>query len=122
MVIVVGGVLVLMGCNAGGPAGNSISRAAKASDPSPADRSKGVSPDTKLSWAGEQGVSYDVCFGKERPPALVGRQSGTSFDPGPLDWDRTYYWRIDIVGGAEGDIWAFTTFWYGDPNAEEMDI
>jgi hypothetical protein len=29
---------------------------------------------------------------------------------------------VDIVGGTEGDIWSFTTFWYGDPNGEEMDI
>ena len=94
----------------------------KASNPSPADGAKGVSPDTKLSWIGDRGASYNVYFGTESPPLFVGRQSATTFNPGPLEWDQIYYWKVDIVGGAEGDIWRFTTFWYGDPNSEEMNV
>jgi hypothetical protein len=67
-------------------------------------------------------MNYNVYFGTESPPPFRGEQDIATFEPGPLEWDTTYYWRVDIVGGAEGDIWSFTTFWYGDPNGEEMDI
>lgn len=113
---------LLAGCNVGGPEPTSNIHPIKASNPDPPDGAKAVSPDTKLSWAGEPGVYYTVHFGKKSPPPLVSKQNGAVFDPGPLDWDQTYYWKVDIVGGAEGDIWSFTTFWYGDPNGEEMDI
>lgn len=94
----------------------------KASNPDPTDGMRAVSPDVKLSWTGEPVVYYNVHFGRKSPPPLVGKQSVATFDPGPLDWGQTYYWKVDVVGGAEGDIWRFTTFWYGDPNGEEMDI
>ncbi|MHC4624349.1 MAG: hypothetical protein ACYS4W_10665 [Planctomycetota bacterium] len=97
-------------------------KSTRAANPTPPNGAKGVSPDTELSWTGEQSVSYNVYFGTESPPPLVGKQSTTTFDPGTLDWDTTYYWKVDIVSGAQGDVWRFTTFWYGDPNAEEMDI
>ncbi|MHC4808443.1 MAG: hypothetical protein ACYTBX_19590 [Planctomycetota bacterium] len=66
-------------------------------------------------------IGVDNRFGQAAPP-FVRNQTETTFDPGPLDWDTTYYWKIDTAGGAEGNIWRFTTFWYGDPNAEEMDV
>jgi hypothetical protein len=94
----------------------------KASNPGPPDGAKAVSPDTKLTWTGEPGMIYNVHFGKKSPPPFASEQNATVFDPGPLDWDQTYYWKVNIVGGARGDIWSFTTFWYGDPNGEEMDI
>jgi hypothetical protein len=65
---------------------------------------------------------YNVYFGTQSPLPFVARQDGTTFAPGPLEWDQSYYWRVDLVGSAAGDIWKFTTFWYGDPNAEEMDV
>jgi hypothetical protein len=94
----------------------------KAWNPDPPDGAKAVSPDMTLSWTGDPGMNYHVHFGKKSPPPLASEQSTTVFDPGALDWDQTYYWKVDIVGDAEGDIWSFTTFWYGDPNGEEMDI
>jgi hypothetical protein len=46
-----------------------------------------------------------------------GRQPGelTTYEPGKLDWDATYYWRIDEVNEADpnslckGSVWGFTT-------------
>ena len=41
-----------------------------------------------------------------------GEQGGTSFNPGNLANDTTYYWRIDEVnlqGTTTGDVWSFTT-------------
>lgn len=49
--------------------------------------------------------------------AYVGRQTldAISYDPGPLEWGKTYYWRVDEVNNAEavspwkGSVWSFTT-------------
>jgi hypothetical protein len=46
-----------------------------------------------------------------------GRQTRdqTSFDPGPLEWGKTYYWRVDESNESEADspwkgaVWSFTT-------------
>jgi len=95
----------------------------KPSNPVPRNGATGVSPDTTLSWSySSNAASFRIYFGTESPPPFRRRQTRTVFDPGPLDFDTTYYWRIDPVGGPKGDLWKFTTFWYGDPNAEEMDI
>jgi hypothetical protein len=42
-------------------------------------------------------------------------QDANSYDPGRLDFSKTYYWRVDEVNGApdytvyEGSVWSFTT-------------
>jgi len=95
----------------------------KPSDPVPLNGATGVSPDTTLNWSySSSAASFKIYFGTESSPPFRREQAETTFDPGPLDFDTTYYWRIDPVGGPSGDLWKFTTFWYGDPNAEEMDI
>ncbi len=41
-----------------------------------------------------------------------GNQTATTFDPGTMDYDTPYYWRIDEVnalGTATGTVWSFTT-------------
>jgi hypothetical protein len=46
-----------------------------------------------------------------------GRQARAqvTFDPGPLEWSKTYYWRVDEVNDAspdspwKGSVWSFTT-------------
>jgi hypothetical protein len=41
-----------------------------------------------------------------------GNQSGTNYDPGLLDYNRNYYWRVDVVGGSSttaGPVRRFTT-------------
>jgi len=110
---------LLIGCNM---AAQPKLFGSKALNPNPPDRASGVSPDVKLRWTGEPGAIYRVYFGRESPPPFAGEQTETTLQPGPLDFDTTYYWQIDVAGGRKGEIWKFTTFWYGDPNAEEMDI
>jgi len=107
---------LLTGCN------KAEQPVSKASAPNPVDGATGVSPDTQLSWTGEAGARYKVYFAAQPSPPFVGEQQVTTFDPGALEFDTTYYWRIDIVGRSQGQLWKFTTFWYGDPGAEEMDI
>lgn len=97
-------------------------------DPYPAN-GYGAAPQTdSLRWtAGESAAQHDVYFGKD-PEAVAqadpttagiyqGRQdvASTTFDPGELEWNKTYYWRIDEVNETEagspwkGSLWNFTT-------------
>jgi hypothetical protein len=86
---------------------------AKAKNPSPANYSVNVAPDAILSWtAGDGALSHNVYFGTTNPPASIGNQAGTTFDPGTMAYNTIYYWRIDEISGPNtttGDIWTFTT-------------
>ena len=50
--------------------------------------------------------------------ALGGTVTENSYDPGPLDFGQTYYWKVGEVNEArtpsvwEGDIWSFSTSEY----------
>ncbi len=98
-----------------------------ASSPVPADKATLVLANQKLSWtAGPVAETHDVYFGtvlddvltadsaNPKGVAVSKSQSGTSFDPGPLDFGTTYYWRVDEVGAApdfviyKGNVWKFT--------------
>jgi rhamnogalacturonyl hydrolase YesR/beta-xylosidase/lysophospholipase L1-like esterase len=45
-----------------------------------------------------------VYFGETNPPQLRGEQSRSSYETGPLEPGKTYYWRID-----DGAVWSFRT-------------
>jgi len=88
------------------------------SDPSPADGSIDNEINVVLSWTGGDpdgdDVTYDIYFGTSSPPTkIVSNQSGTSYDPGLLEFDTTYYWQIvawDIFEySTAGEIWSFST-------------
>ncbi len=75
---------------------------------------------TLLSWSGgdpDAGdvVTYDVYFGTTNPPTnkVSSNQSGTTYNPGSLNYDSTYYWKIvawDNHGHfTAGPVWDFTT-------------
>ncbi|MHC4738682.1 MAG: DNRLRE domain-containing protein [Planctomycetota bacterium] len=85
----------------------------QASNPSPADTAADVSTSAVLSWsAGSDATSHDVYFGTSSPGAFQGNQTETTFDPGTLSYDITYYWRIDEINAAgttTGNVWTFTT-------------
>lgn len=88
-------------------------------NPSPPDQATAVSITEDLSWIGgdpDPGdtVTYDVCFGTTTPPPkIISNQSTTLYDPGTLEYQTTYYWRIiawDNHGScAMGPVWQFTT-------------
>ncbi|MHC4174585.1 MAG: LamG-like jellyroll fold domain-containing protein [Planctomycetota bacterium] len=85
-----------------------------ATQANPADGAGGVALDATLSWwPGASAVSHDVYLGTTSPPALLGSTTELSFDPGPLESDGTYYWRVDAVAADgtihTGDIWSFKT-------------
>jgi len=84
-------------------------------NPNPADGATGVDIQSDISWTGgPSGVTYDIYFGTTSPPPKVAsNQSGTTYDPGALNYQTTYYWKIvgwDNQGhSAAGLIWHFTT-------------
>lgn len=95
------------------------------SNPDPYDNKANVNTDYKLSWTGgdidNDPVTYDVYFGDTSPPPKVqSNQSGTTYDPGILKDDTTYYWMIvawDIYGMMNsGPVWTFSTKGNNPPN------
>jgi len=82
--------------------------------PDPADGATDVPKLVTLSWMpGLTAASHDVYFGESSPPAFIGNQAGTSYDPGMLVKGKTYYWQIDEVEADgttkhTGDVWSFT--------------
>jgi hypothetical protein len=97
----------------------------RAADPQPQDGAVDVVQSLVLRWfAGENALEHDVYFGDDAAAVAAadtnsvlyrGRQGGTEFDAGMLEWNTTYYWRVDEI--AEGDpndpqkgtLWSFAT-------------
>jgi hypothetical protein len=86
-------------------------------NPSPSDGARFIDTDAELSWTGGFGsrIHY-VYFGDNFDD--VNAASGalpnadTSFSPGALELDKSYYWRVDEFDAVEthkGDVWSFTT-------------
>ncbi len=80
-----------------------------------------------LSWSpGDYAASHEVYFGTDQEavrnadtasPEYKGTKDlgSQSYDPGKLEWDTTYYWRVDEVNNVNpdspwaGNLWSFTT-------------
>ena len=93
--------------------------------PNPGDGATNVLPDTDLGWSpGTYAVTHDVYLGtsfEDVNTATLGddafrvNQTANTFDPGVLDYDMTYFWRIDEINDAEanspwkGQTWSFAT-------------
>jgi len=94
----------------------------------PQDNDVNVPQDVALTWsAGDKAVTHDVYFGEDKAaveaatPADAAIYQGSqtldqaSFTPGALNWNKTYYWRVDEVNAAsadspwKGSVWSFTT-------------
>ena len=89
------------------------------SDPTPEDGEKDVNIDVDLRFSCSDpdgdNLTFDVYFGKTNPPPKkVSNQSKKIYDPGILDFDTDYYWKIvawDSPGNlaTSGPIWSFKT-------------
>ncbi len=87
--------------------------------PNPENGTINISIGANLNWSGgdpDSGdiVRYTVYFGITSSPLLVSsNQSTTTYDPGILAYDTTYYWRIvswdDHQASSRGPLWHFTT-------------
>jgi hypothetical protein len=70
-----------------------------------------------MSWTNGGGANAcDVYLGTSSTLGsgdYRGRQSATTYDPGTLAPQTTYYWRVDARGAGggvtAGDVWRFTT-------------
>jgi len=87
--------------------------------PSPANHATGVSINADVSWTGgdpDAGdtVTYDVYLGTSSSPSLLSdNQAATTYDPGILAYNTTYYWYIAATDNHgtpnSGPTWDFTT-------------
>ena len=81
---------------------------------SPANGAMGVALNAALTWSVAGGAtSYDVYFGTTPVPPFAANTVVTSFSPGALTANTTYYWRVVTKSGsgsASSDTWSFTTF------------
>jgi len=98
-----------------------------ASQPNPVDGQTQVRRDVVLKWLpAETAVMHDVYFGTDfndvnntdtadTTGIYRGRQDTASYTPNEiLQWETTYYWRIDEINDAnpdspwKGGVWSFT--------------
>ena len=87
--------------------------------PSPAKGAVDVTQTPVLTWSpGVFADTHQVYFGTDAESLELkasGNLGSESFDPGQLEWDTTYYWRIDEANNANADspwtgpLWSFTT-------------
>jgi hypothetical protein len=85
--------------------------------PVPAEGAKFIATDSTLSWtAGFNAKLHTVYFGDnfdDVNSATGGvAQTTTTFTPGTLEIDKTYYWRVDEFDPPathKGEVWSFTT-------------
>jgi hypothetical protein len=86
-------------------------------NPTPADGAASVALNATLTWTGGFGSKlHTVYFGDKFDDvnnATGGAMSGVAtFNPGPLQRQKVYYWRVDEFDGVarhRGQVWSFTT-------------
>jgi CubicO group peptidase (beta-lactamase class C family) len=96
------------------------------SEPDPDDEETDVSIFKTLSWSGgdpnDDSITYDVYFEADdsTPDVIVSdNQTDTTYDPGTLEENTEYYWKIvawDEFTSTSGPIWSFTTGENQPPN------
>jgi hypothetical protein len=109
-----------------------VSDPGQASNPYPADKETDVLRDVVLSWSpgdfapaiNGHTVYFSESFNDINDGIGGVTQDANSYvPPQRLDFDKTYYWRVDEVDGApdfavyQGDVWSFTTEPVGYPIA-----
>ena len=95
--------------------------------PEPANGAVDVTQTPILTWShGVYADSHQVYFGTDKEAVKnadtsspeykgSGNLGSESYDPGQLEWDTAYYWRIDEANNANADspwtgpLWSFTT-------------
>jgi hypothetical protein len=96
---------------------NFIVPAHTASQPDPPDGGRFVAPDVTLTWTPGIDVKFhNIFFGDNFDDVnnASGRRpnADAAYDPGLLEFNKVYYWRVDEFGGTtthRGDVWSFRT-------------
>ena len=99
-------------------------------NPTPANNATSVSTNADLFWTctdpDNDPLTYNVYFGTStNPPQVSNGQSSTDYDPGTLNEETIYYWKIqahdDHSNHTTGDVWKFTTFTGGTGTVTDID-
>ncbi len=95
--------------------------------PNPSNGAVDVKQTPILTWTpGVYAASHQVYFGTDKEVVRnadtgspeykgTGDLGSQSYDPGKLEWNTTYYWRIDEANNVNpdspwtGNVWSFTT-------------
>jgi hypothetical protein len=87
-------------------------------NPRPAKGAVDVTQTPVLTWTPGLGVTHEIYFGTDAS-ALEKKADDSlgseSYEPGQLEWNTTYYWRVDEANSANSDspwtgpLWSFTT-------------
>ncbi len=95
--------------------------------PDPSNGAMDVKQTPILSWSpGVYAASHQVYFGTDQDAVKnadtgspdykgTGELGSESYEPGKLEWNATYYWRIDEANNVNpdspwtGNVWSFTT-------------
>ncbi|MCP4612506.1 MAG: hypothetical protein GY845_27725 [Planctomycetes bacterium] len=84
----------------------------------PANGAVDVSQTPILTWVPGFGASHEVYFGADTASLELkgsGNLGSERYEPGQLEWNTTYYWRVDEANNANADspwtgpLWSFTT-------------
>jgi hypothetical protein len=84
----------------------------------PANGAVDVTQTPVLTWAPGLGATHEVYFGADAASLELkgsGNLGSESYEPGQLEWNTTYYWRVDEANNANADspwtgpLWSFTT-------------
>ncbi len=96
-------------------------------NPNPSNGAVDITQTPVLTWSpGVYSASHQVYFGTDKEAVRnadtgspeykgAGNLGSESSEPGKLEWNTTYYWRIDELNNANpdspwiGPVWSFTT-------------
>jgi hypothetical protein len=87
-------------------------------NPNPANGAVDVTQTPVLTWESGFGASYEIYFGADAGALELkasGNRGSESYEPGQLEWNTTYYWRVNEANSANADspwtgpLWSFTT-------------
>jgi hypothetical protein len=89
----------------------------KAYSPNPPDGARFLEPDLTLGWMPAFGTKLHSIYFGDNFDDVNNAEGGASqvastYNTGPLELEKTYYWRVDEFDGAStyrGDVWSFTT-------------
>jgi len=86
-------------------------------NPDPADGAEFVDPNAALSWTPGYGAKTHTVYLGDNYEEVDNAADGTAqvpatYNPGTLEREKVYYWRVDEFDADstyKGDIWSFTT-------------
>ena len=84
----------------------------------PANDAVDVSQTPVMTWTPGLGASHEVYFGADAASLELkgsGNLGEETYEPAQLEWNTTYYWRVDEANSTNADspwtgpLWSFTT-------------